>query len=130
MWSISLYPLPHMCFVLHDTNVPDNYMYILLLSPFLRLSLLSLFPFLSLMLVCYTHIFHVCTVVNDWVKSHKLAYLAIPKFISQGRHQHGGLSYRFLVMHCFGEDVEKKFNQCGRQFSIKTVCHLALRIVS
>ena len=35
---------------------------ILLLSPFLRLSLLSLFPFLSLMLVCYTHIFHVqCT---------------------------------------------------------------------
>ena len=30
-----------------------------LLSPFLRLSLLSLFPFLSLMLVCYTHIFHV-----------------------------------------------------------------------
>ena len=36
------------------------YMYItysiLLLSPFLRLSLLSLFPFLSLMLVCYTHI--------------------------------------------------------------------------
>ena len=32
---------------------------ILLLSPFLRLSLLSLFPFLSLMLVCYTHIFHV-----------------------------------------------------------------------
>ena len=35
----------------------------LLLSPFLRLSLRSLFPFLSLMLVCYTHIFyvHVCT---------------------------------------------------------------------
>ena len=33
------------------------YMYsILLLSPFLRLSLLSLFPFLSVMLVCYTHI--------------------------------------------------------------------------
>ena len=32
---------------------------ILLLSPFLRLSLLSLFPFLSLMLVCYTHISHV-----------------------------------------------------------------------
>ena len=39
------------------------YMYIhnsiLLLSPFLRLSLLSLFPFLFLMLVCYTHVFHV-----------------------------------------------------------------------
>ena len=32
---------------------------ILLFSPFLRLSRLSLFPFLSLMLVCYTHIFHV-----------------------------------------------------------------------
>ena len=32
---------------------------ILLLSPLLRLSLLSLFPFLSLMLVCFTHIFHV-----------------------------------------------------------------------
>ena len=37
---------------------------ILLLSPFLRLSLLSLFPFLFLMLVCYTHIFHVHVLYN------------------------------------------------------------------
>ena len=48
----------------HDTTctctciyTKDTCIYILLLSPFLiRLSLLSLFP---LMLVCYTHIFHV-----------------------------------------------------------------------
>lgn len=73
---------------------------------------------------------HLCCVVDKWIKDHRLSYLAIPEFISQGQHRHGSLSYRFLVMRCFGEDVEKKFNQNGRKFQIKTVCHLALRIVS
>ena len=50
---------------------------ILLLSPFLRLSLLSLFPFLSLMLVCYTHIFHVYTQEKTYTRH-------IPTVISDG----------------------------------------------
>ena len=68
--------------------------------------------------------------VTSWVSSHKLAYLPIPKHVAHGLHCHAGLDYRFLVMDCFGEDVEKKFNQAGRRFGSKTVCHLALRIVS
>ena len=38
--------------------------------------------------------------------------------------------YRFMVMERFGEDVEKKFCKAGRQFGVKTVCYLALRLVS
>ena len=71
-----------------------------------------------------------CSSVSSWVSSHKLPYLPIPRHVAQGRHGHAGVDYRFLVMDCFGEDVEKKFNQCGRRFGSKTVCHLAIRIVS
>ena len=70
-----------------------------------------------------------CGEVDSWVASHKLSYLAVPKYVSQGMHTHKDLSYRFLVMPCFGEDIEKKFVQAGRQFGIKTVCYLALRVV-
>ena len=41
-----------------------------------------------------------------------------------------GLKYRFMVMHRYGEDIEKKFTAAGRQFGMKTVCYLALRMVS
>ena len=70
-----------------------------------------------------------CGEVDSWVSSHKLSYLAVPKYISQGMHTHRGLPYRFLVMPCLGEDIEKKFVQAGRQFGVKTVCYLALRLV-
>ena len=33
-------------------------------------------------------------------------------------------------MERFGEDVEKKFITAGRRFSLKTVCYLALQLVS
>ena len=81
-------------------------------------------------LACYMHVYLHVTAVTSWISSHGLSYLPIPKYIAQGQHYHAGLSYRFLVMNCFGEDIEKKFNQCKRKFGIKTVCHLALRIVS
>ena len=40
------------------------------------------------------------------------------------------MKYRFMIMDRFGEDVEKKFCQCDRKFEVKTVCTLALRLVS
>lgn len=67
--------------------------------------------------------------VDSWVSTHNLSYLAIPKYISQGKHTHRERDYRFLVMQCFGEDIDKKFKQFGRPFGVKTVCHLALRLV-
>ena len=33
-------------------------------------------------------------------------------------------------MDRYGDDVEKLFCECGRRFEIKTVCTLALRLVS
>ena len=54
----------------------------------------------------------------------------MPEFIAAGEHMFSGLRYRFMVMHRYGEDIEKKFTAAGRQFGMKTVCYLALRLVS
>ena len=35
-----------------------------------------------------------------------------------------------MVMQRFGKDLEKIFTECGRQFSMPTVCYLALCVVS
>ena len=35
-----------------------------------------------------------------------------------------------MVMERFGDDVEKLFCAANRKFGLKTVCYLALRIVS
>lgn len=69
-----------------------------------------------------------CT-VSDWCKSQGLTYLSVPEFVAAGEHTHLGLRYRFMVMHQYGEDIEKKFTSVGRRFGMKTVCHLALRLV-
>ena len=68
--------------------------------------------------------------VEEWIKSHDLPYLAVPKFIASGSHEHDGTRFRFMVMERFGEDVGKKFIAAGKKFSLSTVCHLALRLVS
>ena len=54
----------------------------------------------------------------------------MPKYIGSGAHERGKVKYRFMVMERFGEDVEKLFCAAGRKFQMKTVCYLALRIVS
>ena len=64
------------------------------------------------------------------MKKRGMSYLAIPKYISSGCHRTGEVDCRFLVMERLGEDVEKKFCKAGRQFGVKTVCYLALRLVS
>ena len=58
--SVYIYDCVHPC-TAYTCTYTYMYMYITAYCPFLRLSLLSLFPILSLMLVCYTHIFHVRT---------------------------------------------------------------------
>ena len=68
--------------------------------------------------------------VVDWIKSRDLSYLAVPKYIASGSHDHGGTKFRFMVMERFGEDIEKKFTAAGRKFSLATVCYLALQLVS
>lgn len=69
------------------------------------------------------------SLVLEWVKSRQLSYLAVPKFIASGSHEHAGTKFRFMVMERFGEDIEKKFSSAGRRFSLPTVCYLALKLV-
>ena len=69
-------------------------------------------------------------IVNDWVKSCNLKYLAIPEYIDCGLHESSSSQYRFLVMERFGDDIGKLFEEAGSKFGVKTVCYLALRIVS
>lgn len=60
----------------------------------------------------------------------KLGYLAVPKYITSGKHDFKGVEYRFMVMERFGVDVEKHFRACpGGRFSDDTVSYLALRLV-
>ena len=68
--------------------------------------------------------------VSKWEKDHGLGYLSIPRYIASGLHERDGMTYRFMVMQRFGEDLEKKFSSVGRKFGMKTVCYLALHLVS
>ena len=70
-------------------------------------------------------------VVDEWKAAHReVSCLGIPEYIGSGNHTSGSVQYRFMVMQRFGKDLEKIFTECGRQFSMPTVCYLALRVVS
>lgn len=59
-----------------------------------------------------------------------MSHLGVPEYIGSGNHTSSSVRYRFMVMKRFGKDLEKIFTECGRQFSMPTVCYLALRVVS
>ena len=70
-------------------------------------------------------------VVDEWKAAHReVSYLGIPEYITSGNHTSGSVDYRFMVMQRFGKDLEKIFTECGRRFSMPTVCYLAIRVVS
>jgi vaccinia related kinase len=54
----------------------------------------------------------------------------MPKFITLGFHEVGGIENRFIVMERFGTDLQKLFVESGKQFPRKTVGQLAIRVVS
>ncbi|XP_052766357.1 serine/threonine-protein kinase VRK1-like [Mya arenaria] len=67
--------------------------------------------------------------IESWVKSHKVKYLGIPKFIASGQHVYKGTNYRFMVMQRFSTDLQMIFEASGKHFSRQTVCALALRLI-
>ena len=67
--------------------------------------------------------------MDTFSKSHKLKYLGVPKYIAAGQHAFKGATYRFMVMQRFSTDLQKVFEQAGKQFSKQTVFALALRMV-
>ncbi|XP_062503194.1 serine/threonine-protein kinase VRK1-like [Corticium candelabrum] len=67
--------------------------------------------------------------IQTWCKSHRLS-IGVPCYVAHGKHTKRGKSYRFLVLPRLGDDLEKLFVKCGRIFSAKTVCQLALTILN
>jgi vaccinia related kinase len=68
--------------------------------------------------------------VEDWIKSRKLKYLGVPRYVASGQHDYKGVTYRFMVMERFSTDLQKVFEEAGKVFSKQTVYALALRMVS
>lgn len=67
--------------------------------------------------------------IKKWIASHKLKYLGVPRYWGSGLHEKNGKSYRFMVMDRFGKDLQKIFEEKGKQFTRKTVLQLGLRIL-
>ncbi|XP_045172951.2 serine/threonine-protein kinase VRK1-like [Mercenaria mercenaria] len=67
--------------------------------------------------------------IDSWVKSRKLKYLGVPKYIASGQHEYKGVNYRFMVMERFSTDLQKVFEAAGKMFSKQTVYALALRMI-
>uniref|UniRef100_A0A3B4AJX6 non-specific serine/threonine protein kinase n=1 Tax=Periophthalmus magnuspinnatus TaxID=409849 RepID=A0A3B4AJX6_9GOBI len=67
--------------------------------------------------------------IQDWIKSHKLKSLGVPKYWGTGFHDAGGKRYRFMVIDRLGVDLQKKFEECGKRFPRKLVLQLGLRLL-
>lgn len=67
--------------------------------------------------------------IEDWIKSRKLKYLGVPRYVASGQHDYKGVTYRFMVMERFSTDLQKVFEEAGKVFSKQTVYALALRMI-
>uniref|UniRef100_A0A8C5NBW8 non-specific serine/threonine protein kinase n=1 Tax=Gouania willdenowi TaxID=441366 RepID=A0A8C5NBW8_GOUWI len=67
--------------------------------------------------------------IQQWMKSHKLKHLGVPRYWGSGLHDKGGKRYRFMVIDRLGIDLQKKFDECNRRFPRKLVLQLGLRLL-
>lgn len=67
--------------------------------------------------------------IEAWKAKKRLKFLGMPKFIGSGSHEYKSIKYRFMVMERFGTDLQKLFELHKRQFSVKTVFTVALKII-
>lgn len=67
--------------------------------------------------------------IQNWMKSHKLKSLGVPRYWGSGLHNKGGKRYRFMVIDRLGTDLQKKFEQSGKRFPRKLVLQLGLRLL-
>jgi vaccinia related kinase len=63
------------------------------------------------------------------MSSHRLKSIGVPHFIATGNIDYGGTKYRFLVMERFGTDLQKMFEESGKQFPTHTVFLLGIKLV-
>uniref|UniRef100_A0A667XTB4 non-specific serine/threonine protein kinase n=1 Tax=Myripristis murdjan TaxID=586833 RepID=A0A667XTB4_9TELE len=67
--------------------------------------------------------------IQNWMKSHTMKYLGVPKYWGSGLYEKGGKRYRFMVMDRCGTDLQKKFEESGKRFPRKLVLQLGLRLL-
>ena len=67
--------------------------------------------------------------VREWMSSHKVKSLGVPRYIATGHHDQDGSQCRFMVMERFGSDLQKLFEQAGKRFPTATVFLLGLKLV-
>lgn len=67
--------------------------------------------------------------VKEWMSKCSLKSLGVPKFIASGQHESNGQKYRFMVIQRFGTDLQKLFEENGKQFPVHTVFLLGLKLV-
>lgn len=67
--------------------------------------------------------------IQNWMRSHKLKSLGVPRYWGSGLHDKGGKKYRFMVIDRLGTDLQKKYEECGRRFPRKLVLQLGLRML-
>ena len=66
--------------------------------------------------------------VDEWVKSKRLTYLAVPKLYALGSHEMGNKSLRFLVLEKFGTDLQK-FLEKSKTFPVATCYRIAIMLI-
>lgn len=85
----------------------------------------------ALLLFLYEYITHLSFfVVSSYKTQKKLKALGVPTYIGSGQIQGQKEKLRFMIMERFGTDLQKLFEQNNKKFKRKTVCCLALQIVS
>ncbi|KAL4238281.1 Serine/threonine-protein kinase vrk1 [Mactra antiquata] len=67
--------------------------------------------------------------IDGWIKSKKLKYLGVPRYIASGQHAYNGEDYRFMVMERFSTDLQKVFEDNGKLFPKQAVYAIALRMI-
>lgn len=67
--------------------------------------------------------------IKEWKKTYGMKSLGVPEYIASGQQEVNGTKIRFMVMQRFGNDLQKVFEQNGKQFPAHTVFLLGLELI-
>lgn len=67
--------------------------------------------------------------VEEWKESHQLQSFGMPYYFGCGSFYHGARRYRFIILPRYGPDLQTKFLNPQKNFSIKTAFTLASSVM-
>ena len=67
--------------------------------------------------------------IDKFAKSNKLNVLGIPKFMASGVTAYNAKDVRYLVMPRFGRDLQKLFEENGKQFNRELLAQIATKML-